>query len=162
MNPEAPVRKLVILAAALIAATAHAQLPVEAHRDQLALLTSSDALLAANKRLVFDFWREIRQAHDVERAADFITEGFIEHDPDVPAGRAAFVRFIGRQPKEPAKSTIDDLVTIVAERDLVVLGLRRELADLANEGQTYTTTSFEMFRIEGGKIAEHWSSAIKE
>jgi predicted SnoaL-like aldol condensation-catalyzing enzyme len=147
---------------ALLAAAAQAQLPVEIHRDQLALLASDDARLAANKKLVFDFWREIRQAHNVERAAELMAEGYVEHDPNLPTGRAAFVRSLDRLPKQPVKATIDDLVTIVAERDLVVLAFRRELPDLAEEGQTYTTTAYDTFRIADGKIAEHWSSAVKE
>lgn len=154
--------RIVLALAALLAAAAQAQLPVEAYRDQLALLASGDARLAANKKLVFDFWREIRQARNVERAAEFLTEAYVEHDPNLPSGRAAFARSLGGLPKQPPKATIDDLVTIVAERDLVVLGFKRELPDLAEEGQTYTTTAFETFRIADGKIAEHWSSAVKE
>jgi predicted SnoaL-like aldol condensation-catalyzing enzyme len=60
------------------------------------------------------------------------------------------------------KATIDDLVTLVAERDVVVLGFRRELPDLQKEGQTYTTTWFDMLRVENGKIAEHWDYGTKE
>ena len=51
---------------------------------------------------------------------------------------------------------------MVAEGDLVVLGFRRTLPDLQNEGQTYTTTWFDMLRIENGKIAEHWDYGTKE
>ena len=51
-----------LFAAALLAGSAGAQLPVEAHRNQAELLPSADAHLAANKRLVFDFWREVVDA----------------------------------------------------------------------------------------------------
>jgi predicted SnoaL-like aldol condensation-catalyzing enzyme len=141
---------------------AFAQLPVVAHPSQLELLESPDPQLAANKKLVFDFWREVLQAHHVERAADYMTDGYVQHNPNVPTGRAAFVRFFGQFPPQPVKATIDDLVTLVAERDVVVLGFRRELPDLQNEGQTYTTTWFDMLRIENGKIAEHWDYGTKE
>lgn len=150
------------VAAFLFTEAVNAQLPVETHADQRTLLASADAQLAANKKVVFDFWREIRQAHDVDRAPELLAESYVEHDPKLPTGRAAFVRYFSRLPKAPVRPTIDELVTIVAERDMVVLGLRRELADLANEGQTYTTMAFEAFRIEDGKIAEHWSTAEKE
>jgi predicted SnoaL-like aldol condensation-catalyzing enzyme len=30
-----------------------------------------------------------------------------------------------------------------------------------NKGQKYTSTWFDMFRIENGKIAEHWDPATK-
>jgi predicted SnoaL-like aldol condensation-catalyzing enzyme len=52
---------------------------------------------------------------------------------------------------------IEELVAIIAEADRVVVATRRELPDLAEEGQTYTTTWFDLFRIRDGKIAEHWN-----
>jgi predicted SnoaL-like aldol condensation-catalyzing enzyme len=154
--------KFLVLAAALVAGVAAAQLPVEVHPNQLQLLASDDPNLAANKKLVFDFWREVFQARNVERAPEFMAETYIQHNPNVPTGRAAFMRFFGQSPKQAVKPTIDDLVSIVAEADLVVLGFRRSLPDLQNEGQTYTTTWFDMFRIEDGKIAEHWDYGTKE
>jgi predicted SnoaL-like aldol condensation-catalyzing enzyme len=86
----------------------------------------------------------------------------MQHNPNVPTGRAAFMKFFGQFPKQPVKPTIDDLVSMVAEGDLVVLGFRRTLPDLQNEGQTYTTTWFDMFRLENGKIAEHWDYGTKQ
>lgn len=136
---------------------AAAQLPVEPHPNPRALLESPDTALAANKRLVFDFWRTVVAARQVERAADYLADNFVEHDPSVPNGRAGLIERVGRSPPSPVAETIPELVAIVAERDLVVLAFRRELFDLENEGQTYTTTWFEMFRIAGGKIAERWN-----
>jgi predicted SnoaL-like aldol condensation-catalyzing enzyme len=153
---------LLLLAALGLHAAAFAQLPVEAHRNQQELLASSDPALAANKKLVYDFWREVLQAHHVDRAPEYLAESYIQHNPNVPTGRAAFMEFFSRLPAEPVKGSIDDLVSIVAERDLVVLAFRRELPDLAREGQTYTTTWFDMFRVAGGKIVEHWNYGTKE
>jgi predicted SnoaL-like aldol condensation-catalyzing enzyme len=139
-----------------------AQLPVEIAVDQLPLLDSDDTLLAANKKLVFDFWRVVLQAHRVDRAPEFLAESYIQHNPNVATGRAAFMAFFGRFPADPIKDSIDELVSIVAERDLVVVALRRELPDLEHEGQTYTTTWFDMFRLANGKIVEHWDYGTKE
>ena len=148
--------------AALVSAPALAQLPVETAANQRALLESRDAVLAANKKLVFDFWRVVLQAHYVDRAPEYLAESYIQHNPNVATGRAAFMAFFSQFPPEPVKDTIDDLVGIVAERDLVVLALHRELPDLEHEGQTYTTTWFDMFRVADGKIVEHWDYGTKE
>lgn len=153
---------LFVAAALLLGAAAQAQLPVEVHRRPHELLPSADAQLTANKKLVFDFWREVLQAHHVDRAPEYLADAYIQHNPNVATGRAAFVDFFGRFPPEPIKNTIDDLVSIVAERDLVVLAFRRELPDLAREGQTYTTTWFDMFRVTDGKIVEHWDYGTKD
>ena len=156
-------RTLPLLVIALALETsAVAQLPVEAHRRQQELLPSDDAQLAANKKLVFDFWREVLQARHVDRAPRYLAESYIQHNPNVATGRAAFMELFGQSPPQPIKETIDDLVRIVAEDDVVVLAFRRELPDLAREGQTYTTTWFDMFRIADGKIVEHWDYGTKE
>ena len=52
---------LIALAAALSLAAA-AQVPVQPAADQEALLASPDPALRANKRLVYDFWREVFEA----------------------------------------------------------------------------------------------------
>jgi predicted SnoaL-like aldol condensation-catalyzing enzyme len=156
-------RTLLLLAGVLaLEATAVAQLPVEVHRAPLELLQSDDPELAANKKLVFDFWREVVQARHVDRAVQYLAEDYIQHNPNVATGRDAFVEFFGQSPPQPIKETIDDLVRIVAESDVVVLAFRRELPDLAREGQTYTTTWFDMFRIADGKIVEHWDYGTQE
>jgi predicted SnoaL-like aldol condensation-catalyzing enzyme len=150
-----------LLTALLASSTALAQLPVAPAPDQQRLLASADPRLAANKKLAYDFWREVVQAHDAERASAYLAENFAQHDPNVSNGRAAFARSLGG-PKQPVKQTLDELVSLVAEGDLVVLGFRRVLPDLAEEGQTYSTTWFEMLRIADGKIAEHWNYGTKE
>jgi predicted SnoaL-like aldol condensation-catalyzing enzyme len=145
------------VALALLAGSAAAQLPVEVHPKQPDLLPSADEQLAANKRLAYDFWREVIQARHVDRASKYVADTYVEHDPTGNTGRDALVATLDHRPPAPVKSAIDDLVSIVAERDLVVLAFRRELPDLEHEGQAYTTTSFDMLRIAGGKIVEHWT-----
>ncbi len=151
-----------LVGALLLSAPAVAQLPVDTHPNQLELLGSTDPVLAANKKLVFDFWRIVLQARHVDRAPEFMAESYIQHNPNVPTGRAAFMRMFGQSAAQPVRDTIDELVSIVAERDVVVLAFRRELPDLENEGQSYTTTWFDMLRIENGKIAEHWDYGTKD
>jgi predicted SnoaL-like aldol condensation-catalyzing enzyme len=155
---------LVVFALAiLLAASAYAQVAVTPRLDHEQLLASPDPRLAANKRLAYDFWREVFEAGHMELAAKYMAEDYIQHNPNVPTGRAAFVAFfsqnIAPQPIEPRVKS--PLVAILAEGDLVVLVFVRELADPKDSTQKYTTTWFDMFRLEGGKIAEHWDPAIK-
>jgi hypothetical protein len=82
-----------------------AQVAVTPASDQAALLASPDPKLAQNKRLVYDFWREVFEAGHLEMAEKYMAESYIQHNPNVPTGRAAFVDFFSRfkkpQPIQP-------------------------------------------------------------
>lgn len=140
----------------IISGPAFAQLPVELATDQQALLQSDDPQLAANKKLLFDFWTQVFDTRDMSRAPDYMREDYMQHNPIAKTGRAPFMQIFGSMPKQEQEDYIKDLVTIVAERDLVVLAFRRVCKHPTNEGETYTTTWFDMLRVEDGKIAEHW------
>ncbi|MBC8057852.1 MAG: hypothetical protein H7Y61_14870, partial [Rhizobiales bacterium] len=81
--------KSLVLALAFAAAhcSALAQVPVTANADQAAMLASADPKLAANKRVVYDFWREVFEGGHMEFAEKYLTEGYIQHNPMVPTGR---------------------------------------------------------------------------
>lgn len=146
-----------------LSAPAWAQVPVTAASDQKALLASADPKLAANKKLVYDFWREVFEAGHLDLAPKYMSETYIQHNPNVPTGRKAFVDFFSqfKQP-QPIKAQIQaPLVAITAEADLVILSFVKEEKDPKDTSKTYTTTWFDMFRIENGKIAEHWDPAVK-
>lgn len=156
-------RTLALVVALALAAAARAQVPVTANPDHDRMLASPQPALAANKRLVYDFWREVFEAGQLQRADKYLAEGYIQHNPTVPTGRAGFVEFFGKfsQPKPVAPRVKAPLVAIVAEGDLVVLSFVSEHADPKDPAQKYTTTWFDMFRIENGKIAEHWDPAVR-
>lgn len=158
--------KLALLCSLLIGSllpVAHAQVEVQASNDHARLLASPDPRLAANKRLVYDFWREVLEAGHIELADQYMAESYIQHNPNVPTGRAAFVDFFSQRTKPQAiqAKVKAPLVSIAADGDLVILSFVRERADPHDAKQTYTTTWFDMFRIENGKIAEHWDPAIR-
>ena len=141
-----------------------AQEPVRATLDHQPLLASPDPILAANKRLVYDFWREVFEGGHLELTDRYLAESYIQHNPNVPSGRAGFVEFFSRfsKPKPIETSVKTPLVSIVAERDLVILAFSKEQADPKDATQKYTTTWFDMFRIADGKIVEHWDAALKQ
>jgi predicted SnoaL-like aldol condensation-catalyzing enzyme len=145
-------------------ASSHAQVAVTPSPDHAALLASADPKLAQNKRLVYDFWREVFEAGHMELAPKYMAETYIQHNPNVASGRAAFVEFFSKfkkpRPIEPRVAA--PLVAITAEGDFVVLSFVREQQDPKDPARKYTTTWFDMFRIEGGKIAEHWDPAVRQ
>jgi predicted SnoaL-like aldol condensation-catalyzing enzyme len=156
--------KLALVATLLAGGAARAQLPVVPTANQEALLASADPKLAANKKLVFDFWREVFEAGHMDLADKYMAESYIQHNPNVPTGRAAFVAFFTQyvKPKAIQPRIVAPLVTIVAEGDTVILSFVRETANSKDGTKKFTTTWFDMFRIENGKIAEHWDCAPRQ
>ena len=152
--------KRLILCAALALATPMlpAQEPPVGVKDQLALLKSSDPKLAANKKLVFDMYRAIIQGGRTEMAEQFFTPGYIQHNPNVVSGRDALVKYIKQtRPARELKPLLDfPVISITAEGDMVVIAIVSWQDD--EEGKRYANTHFDMFRIENGKIAEHWDT----
>jgi len=156
-------KAVVLWGSALLPFATTAQLAVVPTANQEVFLTSPDPRLAANKRFVYDFWREVFEAHHMDLADKYMAESYIQHNPNVPTGRAAFVEFFSRVAKPvPVEPRIKaPLVAMLADGDYVVLSFAREYPDPKEPGKKYTTTWFDMFRLENGKIAEHWDPAVK-
>jgi len=147
----------------LISIKSFAQLPVKPLASQSELLKSDNATLAKNKKLVYDMWREFLEGGHLELAEKYLAEDYMQHNPLAATGRKAVVEFFSRfsKPKEIVDTIKTSVVSIVAEKDLVVISFARELTDPKDNTKKYTTTWFDMFRVENGKIAEHWDCAVK-
>ena len=131
--------------------------------DQLALLPSSDPKLARNKKHVFDFWRIVYEGGHMERAPEFMTPEYVQHNPNVESGRDAFVRTIGasRKPRPVEATSHFPIISIIAEGDMVVVMWARKVRDREKTDETYQMTWFDVFRLDAksGLIAEHWDSS---
>ena len=145
------------------AGSALAQVPPTAAPDQAALLKSDNPKEAANKKLVFDMWRAIIQGAHVEMAEQYFTKDYIQHNPNVATGRDAMVAYMKKtRPVKPIEPTITfPVISIMAEGDLVMIATVSKEDDPEKPGSKYLGTHFDLFRIENGKIAEHWDSVPK-
>jgi len=155
------------VAAALCSATAVAQVPPQGVTDpaiQEKMLADSNPKLAANKKLVFDMWRELIQGGHTESAEKYFRKDYIQHNPNVATGRDAMVAFMkSTRPVKPVDPGINfPLITIMAEGDMVLVATVTHQDDPEKPGQKYTGTHFDLFRIQDGKIAEHWDSVPKD
>jgi predicted SnoaL-like aldol condensation-catalyzing enzyme len=152
-------RRLAIGLALLFTACGGAAAQVVGHPDPLAQLASDDPELAANKQLVFDMWRGIVNAGHVELADELLAEGYIQHSPVLPTGRAAFRVIFSAVPRRDAIPELVEppLVASLAEGPLVVMALVETLPRPDGEGG-YSSTHFNLFRVDNGRLAEHWHS----
>lgn len=137
--------------------------PLVPAADQLALLPSKDPKLARNKQHVYDFWRIVYEGGHMERAAEFMTPEYIQHNPNVESGRDTFIRTIGaaRKPRPVEKVSKFPIISIVAEGDMVVVMWARKVRDREKPEEIYNMTWFDVFRLDAksGLIAEHWDSS---
>jgi predicted SnoaL-like aldol condensation-catalyzing enzyme len=162
-------RPFVAAALLLTASAAHSQenkppmtaTPPQVATDHKALLASPDPKLAANKKLVYDMYRIVLQAGIWERAGEFIRDDYMQHNPNAGQGLAGVQEYIRKtRPHREIKDTLDlPLIDLVAEGDKVMTAFVRPEKD-AN-GETYYSTWFDLFRIQDGKIAEHWDPMLK-
>ena len=130
-------------------------------QDHAALLASDNSRLAANKRLVYDMYRIVLQAGRADRADEFIATDYIQHNPNAAQGLAGLVDYVrSSRPERPVNDVLDlPLIHLMAEGDYVTTAFVRPEKD-AN-GATYYSTWFDLYRIEEGKIAEHWDPMLK-
>ncbi len=117
-----------------------------------------------NKKLVLDFFRLVFEAENADAAKDFLAEDYIQHNPTVPTGREGFINtfksmFHGPKPVQPTLRR--QPVAVVAEGDLVTVIWKRPLPDPADPSKTYDAFAFDLFRIQNGKLMEHWDGATK-
>lgn len=129
--------------------------------DQGPLLRNSDAALAANKKLVYDMWRTVMSAGQVDRMAQYFATDLKQHNPVIGTGLAAYQKWLQPQlkRKEQVPATIEEpLITLIAEGNHVGMAFVTRYPEPADASKTYTSTHFYLFRLEDGKITEMWES----
>ncbi|MBB5536656.1 nuclear transport factor 2 family protein [Rhizobium giardinii] len=153
------------LGAALSAPEALAQEAVLAAADAEALFTSPDPKLNANKQVVYGIIRDLLEANHWDKAGDYLTERYIQHNPNAASGRAGVVAYFTEVLKlkpAPIPEKIKTPVAFVtAEGDLVTVGYVREIKNEKDPAKSYTTTWFDTWRIKDGKADEHWDPATR-
>jgi len=135
--------------------------PPQVAQDHAALLASPDPKLAAGKRLVYDMYRIVLQAGLWQRAGEFIREDYVQHNPNAGQGLAGVQDYIRKtRPERPIQDKLElPLINLIAEGPYVMTAFVRPEKDAA--GETYYSTWFDLYRIEDGKIAEHWDPMLK-
>ncbi len=146
---------------ALVALLALAQEPVVGAPDPERLFTSRDRRLNANKQVVLHIVRDLLEAGHWKDAPKYLSERYLQHNPMVASGLKPVMGFFGGMPERSIPKASEwktQVVSVVAEGDLVVVATARTLPKPGGDG-TYTTTWFDMWRIQDGKADEHWDGA---
>jgi predicted SnoaL-like aldol condensation-catalyzing enzyme len=121
--------------------------------------------LEKNKELVRQFGSMFGDAEHLESSAErYLTPGYIQHDPLASQGRAGFVAFFKqwyREHPQRVGAKPRGYVMMVAQGDMVVAVSKDPLPDPSHPGSTYDAFFFDMWRVQDGKLAEHWDDIKK-
>ena len=154
---------LTLLGLSLAAVPARAQEPVVGAPDAEALFTSPNATLNRNKQAAYHIERDLLEAGHWELANQWLTERYIQHNPNAKSGRAGVIAFFTQvlkvQPKPIPAKLGQKVVAVVAEGDYVVVVTPRTMKDPKDPTKSYTTSWFDMWRFVDGKADEHWDGA---
>jgi predicted SnoaL-like aldol condensation-catalyzing enzyme len=142
-----------------------AQTPVVGATDAEALFHSKNPTQEKNKQAAYHIMKELLEANHWDMADQWLTERYIQHNPQAANGRDAVVKFF-TQVRKMKPSPIPDklgtpIVSVVAEGNYVIVTQPRTMKDSKDPTKTYTTTWFDMWRFVDGKADEHWDPATR-
>ena len=101
----------------------------------------------ANKRAVVEYYELAFNEHQPEEAVErYLGSRYIQHNPQAPDGPEAFIAFVKLFPEVSV-----DIRRVVGEGDIVVT---HSLLKFSPDDRG--TVAADLFRLEDGKIVEHW------
>jgi len=108
--------------------------------------------LAANKQNAIAFYKMAYEGNPREAIKRYVSDQYIQHNPDVADGTEGFINYFERMQREYPEKSIE-FVRCIAEGDLVALHTHQVWPD----NDEYVTMDF--FRFDAnGKICEHWDA----
>jgi predicted SnoaL-like aldol condensation-catalyzing enzyme len=139
--------------------------PVTGAADPTALFKDKDKTLNANKQAAMHIVIDLLAYGHWNEADKWLTEKYIQHNPNFGSGRAPIMAAFGKNAPRPIPPDPKDwstkIVAVTTQgKDIVcVASVSGPRPDPRNPGQTYTTTHFDMWRFVNGKADEHWDEA---
>ncbi|MCW3834725.1 ester cyclase [Sphingomonas canadensis] len=106
---------------------------------------------AKNKALVLEFYREVLGHGRIERIHDYLHEWYIQHNVQAQDGTKSLCEFIASVVELNSEESNNKVHRCVAEGDLVVVH-----SEVQQHGAPNGLAIIDIFRVEDGKIAEHW------
>ncbi len=106
-----------------------------------------------NKALVTELFQKIVRDRDAQAAARLLRDDYIQHSPDMPPGKAGFLKAVPEMHRDFPALT-HEIKHLWAEGDYVIVHALYRFTP-----QDRGTAVVDMFRIQDGLIAEHWDVA---
>jgi predicted SnoaL-like aldol condensation-catalyzing enzyme len=135
--------------------------PVVGAADPTAMFKDKDKTLNANKQAAMHIVIDLLAYGHWNEADKWLTERYIQHNPNFSSGRAPIMAAFGKNAPRPIPPDPKDwstkIVAVTTQgKDIVCVASVSTRPDPRNPRQTYTTTHFDMWRFVDGKADEHW------
>ncbi len=114
---------------------------------------SRAADLEANKKAVLAFYEAGLNAKDFDAASKYVGPKYIQHNPGAPDGIEGFKGFLAFL-REKFPNSHSEIRRVFADGDFVILHVHA-----VREPGTRGRAIVDIFRLENGKIVEHWDVA---
>ena len=161
-------RCAVLLSMAVLAlgcAQLRAQEPVVGVADPDALFHSSDPTINRNLQATHHIYTDLLEANHWDLAGQYLTDRYIQHNPNAASGLAGVVYFFTKvlkvKPKPIQEKMRTKVVSVLAQGDFVVVATPRNYKD-PKTNKCYMTTWFDMWRFVDGKADEHWDTDTRQ
>jgi predicted SnoaL-like aldol condensation-catalyzing enzyme len=104
----------------------------------------------ANKKTVIAFYEAGLNQKDFAKAAQYFGPRYIQHNPNAADGPEGFKRFVEFL-REKFPQSHSEIKQVFADGDYVILHVHA-----VREPDTRGNAIIDIFRLENGKIVEHW------
>ncbi len=111
--------------------------------------------LEENKKNAISFYKIAYEGNPKDAVQQYVSNEYIQHNPDVADGIDGFINYFERMQKEYPEKSIE-FVRCIAEGNLVALHTHQTWPG----NDEYVTMDFFRFDDEG-KICEHWDAIQK-
>lgn len=101
-----------------------------------------------NRELVEKFYEEVFNNWDLSHLDDYMLDTYMQHNANVKDGKEGFLEFAE---KFLAMKPHAQIIRMICEDDLVVVFFKCTM-----QANGMVNKVFDMYRIEDGKLAEHW------
>jgi len=163
MQKMKTVTSFLALLALMLSVPLAAQEPVVGVDDPESLFVDDDPVLHRNKQATLHIMRELLQCNQWDRAGEWLTDRYIQHNPNAASGLEGVIYFftqvMKREPTAECDELTTEIVAVMADDDYVTVLWPRTYPDPRNPGQTYSTSWFDTWRFVDGKADEHWDPA---
>jgi predicted SnoaL-like aldol condensation-catalyzing enzyme len=119
----------------------------------MSIVPALAADLEANKKTVLEFYEAGLNKKDFDAASKYFGPKYIQHNPGAPDGIEGFKTFVNfLRTKFP--NSHSEIKKVFADGDYVILHVHA-----VREPGTLGRAIVDIFRLENGKIVEHWDVA---